>query len=375
MSFLSYLNNLTITTVGGGVNSGIAAAMNTLQSTLANGGRDRNCKFYYNYGGGGSILQVAVKGVVGGAVSELRNDATNLFNSWLNGKKEPAKESGKWFVPEVARQQEDIKNYGKMSVNNGKDTVYALDDWGCVCPDALMLGIAVDQKVRITQKFPNYRQNATGLTDDTGQFVNASTADITGNFRSSESITNDIAQSDTLVWYDTTALVTINSDKNMVVTRVAGRDYSRKELVSNGDIKFSVSGQITSSRPDTYPTEEVKKFIKCMQYKGIVRINNQTLDQFGITHIVIENFNLSPREGYKAVQQYSFSAIGLQPESEIEITEDTVTITRETSEAAKDDSSGWMKMLNSQLNGLKSMASDMFTQGTGLAAGLLDNVL
>lgn len=117
-----------------------------------------------------------------------------------------------------------------------------------------------------------------------------------------------------MVWYDTTALVTINSDKNLIATRVQGRDYSRKELVSNGDIKFSVSGQITSGKPDIYPSEEVKKFIKVMQYKGIVKINNQILDQFGISHIVITDFNMPPRQGYKALQQYSFSAIGLQPE-------------------------------------------------------------
>lgn len=104
-----------------------------------------------------------------------------------------------------------------------------------------------------------------------------------------------------MVWYDTTALITINSDKNLIATRVTGRDYSRKELVSNGDIKFTVSGQITSGKPDIYPAEEMQKFYKIMQYKGIVKINNMVLDQLGITHIVIENFNVSPRQGYKAL--------------------------------------------------------------------------
>ena len=35
----------------------------------------------------GSLLQVAVKGVVRGAVSELKNEAVNAFNSLLNGKR------------------------------------------------------------------------------------------------------------------------------------------------------------------------------------------------------------------------------------------------------------------------------------------------
>lgn len=100
------------------------------------------------------------------------------------------------------------------------------------------------------------------------------------------------------------------------------------------------------------------------------------LDQLGITHIVIENFNVSPRQGYKALQQYTFSAIGLQPEKEIEISEDTVTIIPQKAVSAKeDDGSEWMKMLNNQLDGLKSMASDLFKQGIGLATGMLNDKL
>ena len=350
---MSILNNLAITAVNGTITHAIGGAVSTLQTLIANGGRDRNCKFYYNNGAGGSVLQVVAKGVVGGVVSELKDEAVNAFNSLLNGKKKTEATGQKWIESELKKQDEEKKNYGKMRLDEG--TVYALDDWGCISPDALMLGIDTDQEITITQTYPSYRVDAI-------------------NGKNGGTITNTV-RTKTLVWYDTTALITINSDKNMVITRVAGRDYSRKELVSNGDIRFSVSGQITSSRPNTYPTEEVKKFIKCMQYKGIIQINNQILDQFGITHIVIENFNLQPREGYKAVQSYSFSAIGLQPENEIQITEDTVTITHETSETIKNDGSEWMKMLNNQLEGLKSIASDLFDQGTGLAAGMLNNLL
>lgn len=85
---------------------------------------------------------------------------------------------------------------------------------------------------------------------------------------------------------------------------------------------------------------------------------------------------MPPRQGYKALQQYSFSAIGLQPEKDIEISEDTISIIPQKAVAAKeDDSSEWMKMLNNQLEGLKSMAADVFSQGVGLAAGMLENKL
>lgn len=366
---MSALNNLAITTTNRVMTSAIGKAFDTLQSIIANGGRDSNCKFYYNEGAGGSILQVVAKSVVSGAVSDIKDLAQNQFNSWLNGKKEPKQHGQAWVEAGVKKKEAEEQLYGRMLVNDGNATVYALDDWGCISTDGLMLGIKVDKAVKISQSFPNFRMGTN--IDDTG--TDKST-DITGNTNSSNSVLNNIGESDTLVWYDTTALVTINSDKNIITTRVTGRDYSRKELVSNGDIKFSVSGQITSGRPDVYPAEEVKKFIKVMQYKGIVKINNQMLDQFGISHIVITDFSLSPKEGYKAMQSYSFSAIGLQPEKEIEIKEDTVEIIPQTVLDVKEDNA-WLSMLKNQLDGLKSMAGDLFSQGLGIASGMLDGLL
>lgn len=358
---MNSLNNLAITATNSAMTSAMGAMFNTLQSKIANGGRDRNCKFYYNDGAGGSILQVAVKGAVRGAVSELKDEAVNAFNSLLNGKKTKAITGTAWVESELKKQEEEAKQYGMMQVDGG--TIYALDDWGCKSPDALMLGIELDQSITVTQNFPVYRTKVIDAKK--------------GIYKEQEPETiNNIVNTKTLVWYDTTALITINSDKNLIATHVQGRDYSRKELVSNGDIKFSVSGQITSGKPDIYPTEEVKKFIKVMQYKGIIKINNQILDQFGISHIVITNFNLSPRQGYKALQQYTFSALGLQPEKEIEISEDTISIIPQKVLSEKeDDGSEWMKMLNNQLEGLKSMASDVFSQGLGLATGMLDSKL
>lgn len=373
---MSTLNNLAITTTNRLMTSAIGKTFDKLQSVIANGGRDSNCKFYYNDGAGGSILQVVAKSVVGGAVADLKDVAVNAFNSLLNGKTKDDQKTGYTWVQNAQNNQKTewgTQKYGQMKVNNEQDTVYALDDWGITCTDALMLGILVDTPVHISQTWPNFRYNSPIKVDkETGA---KSYQDATGNTDNRDTIVNDIEKSDTLVWYDTTALITINSDKNLITTKVAGRDYSRKELVSNGDIKFSVSGQITSGRPDEYPAAEVQKFIKIMQYKGIIKVNNQLLDQFGISNIVITDFSLTPKEGYKSTQTYSFSALGLQPKTEKEIKDDTVTVTAQSAMPAESDDSAWMSMLKNQLEGLKSMASDLVSQGAGLASGMLEDVL
>lgn len=358
---MSIFNNLGITTVNSGVSHTMGYMLDTLYGKLANGGRDSNCKFYYNAGAGGSLLQVAVKGVVGGAVSELKTLTINAFNSLLNGKKTESVNGTKWVESELVKQEAEIKAYGRMFVDGG--VIYALDDWGRTATEALMLGIKTDRKIDVSQKFPVYRTQV--IDAKKGIYKELDPETISNSFTTK-----------TLVWYDTTALITINSDKNLISTRVTGRDYSRKELVSNGDIKFTVSGQITSGKPDIYPTEEMQKFYKVMQYKGIIEVNNMVLDQLGITHIVIENFSVTPKQGYKALQQYTFSAIGLQPESDIIITEDTVEIIPLNKVSAKgSDDSEWLKLIKGQLDGLKSIATDAVKNGISIATGMLDNVL
>lgn len=355
------LNNLAITSTNRLLTSAIGAMYNTLQSRLANGGRDRHCKFYYNNGAGGSILQVATKGVVGGVVTDIKDEAVKQFNSLFDKKKKTIELGNDWTTQIQKKHNEELSKYGMMQFD-GK-TIYALDEWGGRTTEGLMLAAKLDddKKIKYKQEYYVYKTEKTGV--NTYREVEP------------ERKNNDVEIS-ALVWYDTTALVTINSDKNFISTRVQGRDYSRKELVSNGDIKFSVTGQITSGKPDIYPTEEVAKFIKLMQYKGIIKVNNQILDQFGIDHIVITGFNMNPKQGYKSVQTYSFSGIGLQPEKENEITEDTVTIIKQRMvDTKQEDNSEWIKMLNSKLDGLKSMSKDLFSQGAGLATGMLEDVL
>lgn len=351
---MKYFNSLEITSTT--LTSTTGALVNTLHSKLANGGRDTNCRFYYSANGSaGSLLIVATRKILNGILPALKDELVNDFNSLLSRKNQVIKAGAEWVDAELAKQQEEEKNYGKMDVldvNGNSGVVYALDDWGDTVPESLMLGIEVDQPVTITQHRRAPQSVKMGLN------YNLVQNKITTN---------------TLVWFDTTALVDVSSDKNLISTRVAGRDYSRKELVSNGDIKFKVSGQITSGKSDIYPTEEMQKFYKVMQYKGIIRINNIILDQLGITHIVIENFNVTAREGCKSIQQYTFSAVGLQPEKEIEITEDTIIPMPQQPVVETKEDGKWLELMKGQVSGLKSLASDLVSHGLGLATGLLLN--
>ena len=360
---MGVFGNLALTSVGNLSGSTIAAGMNYLQTLLANGGRDKHCKFYYDRGAGGSLLVIAAKHVLNGTTPMLKNMAVNEFNSLLNGKKRSKDVAIDGWLGGTQKAYVEAQNYGMMQIKNTKNedvVIYALDDWGHISADAIMLGVDTNSIIAVNQEFAKYNNSQSILGLNTPE---------------KSDVVKNRFDTKTLVWYDTTALITINSDKNMVLTKVQGRDYSRKELVSNGDIKFSVTGQITSRLPEVYPTEEVKKFIKVMNYKGIVKTNNQILDQLGISHIVITDFSLSPRQGYKSVQPYSFSAIGLQPEKEIQIADDTVVFSAPKKAEAEKEDNKWKQLLDNQINALKSMASSAFEQGLSIGTGMLENML
>lgn len=56
--------------------------------------------------------------------------------------------------------------------------------------------------------------------------------------------------------------IQVGSRNNILLTQVQGRDYTRKEYISGGDLEITINGKITSKYPDVYPEAEVSRFIK-----------------------------------------------------------------------------------------------------------------
>lgn len=112
--------------------------------------------------------------------------------------------------------------------------------------------------------------------------------------------------------------VQISSKNNILLTTVQGRDFTRKEYISGGDLEISINGKITSKYPDVYPEAEMSKFLKLMQYKGVLSCDNTILRQFNISQLIILNYSLSPSE-YRNIQPYSISCVAVEPAESVEI--------------------------------------------------------
>ena len=112
--------------------------------------------------------------------------------------------------------------------------------------------------------------------------------------------------------------VQISSKNNILLTTVQGRDYSRKELISGGDLEINISGKITSKYPEVYPESEVSKFIKIVQYKGVIDCDNTILRQFNISRLIILNYTFPPSE-YRNIQPYTISCVAVEPSETVEL--------------------------------------------------------
>ena len=180
----------------------------------------------------------------------------------------------------VLQQQDEYRNaiieegrvlegdLGYITTENGHK-ITAKDKYGNRVPEALMLHYDTNKLIQV-----NDRVAAQG---EDSAYTNSFTTK-------------------TLCFIDLIARVTVSSDKNLVLTQVQGRDFTRKELVSGGDITFNVSGKMVSNSPDIYPENEVKKFVQTMQYSGVVKVNHLVFKQLGVDKIIIKNFNLGTSE-------------------------------------------------------------------------------
>lgn len=117
---------------------------------------------------------------------------------------------------------------------------------------------------------------------------------------------------------DLQPMVQVSSKNNVVLTTVQGRDYTRKELISGGDLEISINGKITSKYPDVYPEAEVSKFLKLMQYRGVINCDNTILRQFKITRLIVLNYSLTP-SNCRNIQPYTLTCVAVEPSEAVEL--------------------------------------------------------
>lgn len=144
-----------------------------------------------------------------------------------------------------------------------------------------------------------------------------------------------------VAFVDLQPLVQVSSKNNIVMTQVQGRDYTRKEYISGGDLEITINGKITSKYPDVYPEAEVSKFLKLMQFKGVIDCDNTILHQFKIKQLIVLNYSL-PTTDCRNIQPYTLSCVAVEPSESIELK----IAEQEKIDDAIRETNKWIKIVN-----------------------------
>jgi hypothetical protein len=106
-----------------------------------------------------------------------------------------------------------------------------------------------------------------------------------------------------LLW----CLCEVQQTKNIVKTKVQGRDGEVKEYISDGDYQVTLRGAFSNTFMQTYPKEMVKRLIKLCKVKEPLKVTSEYLLMFDIHELVIEDYKFSQEEGKQNVQKFELS--------------------------------------------------------------------
>lgn len=248
----------------------------------------------------------------------------------------------------IRNRESQMKEWGRITADGGH-TIIAKDKYGNAVPESLMLFYDGDTDI---------------LVED---------VKIVGDKQVKDSYTTK-----TICFIDINPDVAIQSSKNIVMTTVQGRDYTRKELVSGGDLNFTVTGEIVSNEEGIYPENDVKKFIQIMQYGGVVNVNHFQFKQFNVDKIIIKDFNMQNQE-FKNIQPYTFTCVAVEPDEDVVVKSDTIAVINREIEVSP--MSKWYKLiLNNKYaeivaNAAASAVSSTVNAGVDAAGNGLDKLV
>ena len=345
MSFLSYVSSAFTNTqfISNASNSGINLGMNIGLNYLNRGGQ---LKFLSPRGYDSVIVYAAKRTMMQLAFAKI-NDLYPAYVRNLDKNRTKVADlqnQGSQMVQIVG----DTKQGDEKAMSNGARLLYM----GKPAPEALVLWVPNESGQTKDIAIQTYWDKIKNLSNEQA-----------GNANSIADTKLTVAADEDKVFWDLGPTVQMQSSNNVVLTKVQGRDFSRKELISGGDVNFTVTGKIVSNYPDVYPYEQVSKFITLMQTKGVLRVSNLMFSQFNVTQILIKDFQMGQNEGFKNVQPYSFTCVGVEPDEAVKVVEDTIQATNLN--ISKMPKKGWSTKLLEQVKATAAhQAAQMIEQLT-----------
>lgn len=110
-----------------------------------------------------------------------------------------------------------------------------------------------------------------------------------------------------------TILIELSQPKNIVITKIQGRDKSVKEFINGGDIYINIKGSLVNQLANKRPVDEIKKLIQIKDAPIEVPVSCNLLNDFGIYSIVVMDVRVFQVEGERNVLNFEMDCIDEVP--------------------------------------------------------------
>ena len=102
--------------------------------------------------------------------------------------------------------------------------------------------------------------------------------------------------------------------KTIITTPIQGFNGTIKEFISDGDYTLNIRGVINGSKNGIYPLTQAKNLFEALKSPIELEVTSWYLNElFGITHIVITDFQYNQIQGNQTAVSYEIQAISDRP--------------------------------------------------------------
>jgi hypothetical protein len=125
-------------------------------------------------------------------------------------------------------------------------------------------------------------------------------------------LTNPSDKTQALTCYS--CLMEVTMDRNVVVTKVQGRDGDIIEFIGNSNYNVIIRGAIVSGYNNVYPVDDVELLTKKLLIApNSLDVTSPFLSHFNIHNIVVTGYAFPQKEGYNDMQIFEIRAISDDP--------------------------------------------------------------
>lgn len=108
-------------------------------------------------------------------------------------------------------------------------------------------------------------------------------------------------------------LIEVSKTKYIIKTPIQGRNTTIKEYISDGDYNIMIRGVLSSGAVDVFPEDQFRMLNAFADVPESIEVASPVLNRFGITDIVIEEFNVFQDEAYRNLCRFEIRAVSDVP--------------------------------------------------------------